>query len=116
MASFLKKVFWTAALAGVGYLGYQHVPGQHLENLVGDPSSGPSEASARTLSVRCVDVNDASYQELQRIKYVNPIRAKTILEVRMDRPFRSLDDLTLVKGISSYRVEEIRSQGVACIQ
>lgn len=116
MASFLKKAFWMAALAGVGYLGYQHAPGQHLGELVGVPSSSASEASARTLSVHCVDVNDASYQDLQRIKYINPIRAKTILEVRMDRPFRRLDDLTLVKGINSYRVEEIRSQGVACVR
>lgn len=116
MTSFLKKVFWMAALAGVGYLGYQHAPGQHLEDLVGVPSTRASEASARTLSVNCVDVNDANYQALQRIKYVNPIRAKTILEVRMDRPFRSLDDLTLVKGINSYRVEEIRREGVACVR
>lgn len=124
MTGFLKKVFWMAALAGVGYLGYQHAPGQHLVDLVGVPSTGASEASARTLSetsartlsVNCVDVNDANYQALQRIKYVNPIRAKTILEVRMDRPFRTLDDLTLVKGINSYRVEEIRRQGVACVR
>lgn len=116
MVSFLKKAFWMAAIAGVGYLGYQHAPGAPLEKLVGAPSSSASEASARSLSVGCVDVNEATYQELQRIKYVNPIRAKTILEVRMERPFRTLDDLTLVKGINSYRVDEIRSQGVACIR
>lgn len=123
MTGFVKKVFWTAALAGLGYVGYEHapaawrqVPDVSVEQLVGVPSSTAAEADARTLSTECVDVNSASYQELQRIQYVNPIRAKTILELRMSRPFRDLDELTQVKGISSYRVKDIRRQGVACIR
>lgn len=116
MTGFLKKVLWLAAVAGVGYVGYQHGPDWNVERMVDVPSSSASEASARTLSTRCVDVNAASYQELQRIKYVNPIRAKTILEIRMEQPFRNLEDLTRIKGINSYRVQEIRSQGVACVR
>lgn len=116
MSDVLKKVLWLAVFAGLAYVGYQHPPDWDLARLVGVPSSSATEASARNLTRGCVNVNAASYQDLQRIKYVNPIRAKTILELRMDRPFRSLDDLTRIKGINSYRVEEIRSQGVACIR
>lgn len=122
MTGFLKKVFWAAALAGAAYAGYQHAPGWahapdvSMEELVGVPSSSAAEASARTLSTRCVDVNSAGYQDLQRIRYVNPIRAKTIMELRMDRPFADLGELVRVKGINSHRVEAIRRQGVACIR
>lgn len=115
MTGFLKKLFWVAAVAGIGYVGYEKAPHWNVGQMVGVPSSSASEAAARTLSTRCVDMNTASYQELQGIKYVNPIRAKTILEVRMERPFQRLDDLTRIKGINSYRVEEIRSQGLACV-
>lgn len=122
MTRFLKNVLWTAALAGLAYAGYQqapgwaHAPDVSVEGLVGVPSSSAAEASTRTLSNRCVDVNAASYQDLQRIRYVNPIRAKTIMELRMDRPFRDLGDLARIKGISSHRVEAIRRQDVACLR
>ena len=121
MTSFLKKAFWTAALAALAYAGYQHAPSWarapdvSVEELVGVPSSSAAEADARTLSTTCVDVNSAGYQELQRIRYVNPIRAKTIMELRMDRPFRDLGDLVRVRGIGSHRVDAIRRQGVACL-
>lgn len=120
MGAFMKKLLWLAAIAGVGYLGYQEAPGLvpsiEIGHIVSAPSSSASEASARTLSVNCVDVNRADYQELQRIRYVNPIRAKTILEMRIGQPFRTLDDLTRVKGISPHRVQEIRREGVACVR
>lgn len=117
MKSFMRKVFWLAALAAVAYGGYRYAPqGWQPTDLVGVPSSSASEAAARSLAVGCVDLNRASYQKLQRIRYVNPIRAKTILEMRMERPFRRLDDLTRVKGISAHRVEEIRRDGTACVR
>lgn len=116
MGSAMKKLFWLAAIAGVGYFGWQEAPGIELGHLLSGPSSSARDASARTLSVGCVDLNTGTYQQLQHIKYVNPIRAKTILEMRMDRPFRSLNDLVRVKGISRHRVGEIRRQGVACVR
>ena len=116
MGSTMKKLIWLAAIAGVGYLAYQEVPGMELGHLVSAPSSSASQASARTLGVGCVDLNSGTYQQLQHIKYVNPIRAKTILEMRIDRPFRTVDDLVRIKGINRHRVGEIRRQGVACVR
>lgn len=112
----IKKTFWLAAIAGLGYLGYQEAPGLELERMVGIPTSSATEASARSLSAGCVDVNRADYQALQRIKYVNPVRAKTILEIRVNDPFRSLNGLTRIRGINRHRVQEIRSEGLACIR
>ena len=59
----------------------------------------------------CVDINRASFDELQRIHQIGPERAQQIINLR---PFRSVDDLTRVSGIGSVRIEEIKAQGVAC--
>ena len=70
---------------------------------------GESESAA------CVDINRADSEELQQIIHVGPARARQILALRRERPFRSVNDLTRANGIATGRLRDIIAQGVACV-
>ena len=63
----------------------------------------------------CVDINRADSDELQQIIHIGPVRARQILELRRERPFRSVNELTRVNGIAAARLRDIIAQGVACV-
>jgi len=52
-----------------------------------------------------IDINTASYAELDAIPYVTPEAAKGIIA---DRPFESVDELVRVSGIGEKTLEKIR--------
>jgi len=59
-----------------------------------------------------VDINTANLTELDKIKWVGLATAEKIIQLR---PFSSLDELVNVSGISEGRLEDIKSQGLACV-
>jgi hypothetical protein len=59
-----------------------------------------------------IDINSAAAEELQDIDHVGPKVAGYIIDLR---PFTSLDDLDRVPYISPGYVEDIKSQGLACV-
>lgn len=61
----------------------------------------------------CINVNSASKEELQQIYEVGPSRARDIKDMR---PFNELEDLERVSGIGEVRLEEITSEGLACVE
>ncbi|MDC3415000.1 MBL fold metallo-hydrolase [Terrihalobacillus insolitus] len=61
----------------------------------------------------CIDINNASRQELQEIVNIGPERSKDLIDLR---PFDSMNDLTKINGIGSGRINEIKEQGLACIK
>lgn len=60
----------------------------------------------------CLDINTASDEELQEITHIGPTLADSVIKLR---PFRSVDELTNVKGIGPGRLHDIKSQGLACV-
>ncbi len=60
-----------------------------------------------------VNINTASVEELQEIVHVGPAYAEQIVELREQQPFRSVDELTRVRGIGDERLREIKAQGLA---
>lgn len=60
----------------------------------------------------CVDINEASEIELQKIKHIGEIRA---LDVISNRPYDSLDQLERVSGIAAKRLADIKEEGIACV-
>ena len=63
-----------------------------------------------------VEVNEASFVELQRIIHIGPERAKEIIELREVVPFRSVDDLAWVHGLGKQRIIDIKEQGLAYVR
>jgi competence ComEA-like helix-hairpin-helix protein len=61
----------------------------------------------------CVDINTASISELDEIKWVGPVTAENIVN---SRPFESVDDLIKVSGIGDIKLQDIKDQGLACVQ
>ncbi|MFW6282643.1 MAG: ComEA family DNA-binding protein [Minisyncoccales bacterium] len=59
-----------------------------------------------------IDINSASLSELQEITGIGPVYAQRIID---KRPYDSLDELTEVDGIAEKRLEDIKSQGLACV-
>ncbi|CAN5868268.1 hypothetical protein BH23GEM9_BH23GEM9_29560 [soil metagenome] len=64
----------------------------------------------------CVDLNTASVHQLERIVQIGPARAAQIIQLRMSKPFVSLDDLSRVSGLSTINLVAIRQQGLACVR
>lgn len=70
------------------------------------------ETSKEKPSANCVDINTASNEEVQKIIHIGPARVEDLLKLR---PFRSVDDLSSIKGIGPARIADIKSQGLACV-
>lgn len=63
-----------------------------------------------------IDLNTASFVDLQRILHIGPERAREIMELREDLPLRSVDDLKWVSGLGPQRIEEIKQEGLAYVK
>ncbi|MCM3668566.1 MBL fold metallo-hydrolase [Mesobacillus maritimus] len=72
----------------------------------------PSQPESTPLPNDCINLNSASAQQLQEIIHIGPERAEELIRLR---PYRSIDELSKIKGIGPARIEDIKSQGIACI-
>jgi comEA protein len=56
-----------------------------------------------------VNINTASEKELdKRLPGIGPVKAKAIIEFRKQSPFKTIDELDLVKGIGPKTMEKVR--------
>jgi len=76
--------------------------------------SGSTTASENPVS-QCVNINTAPQQELRRIVHIDELRAQQIIQLRQERRFASVDELTRVSGIAAARLADIKAQGLACV-
>ena len=63
----------------------------------------------------CVDLNNASFDELQSITHVGIDEAIAILRLRRVVDFRFADDLSYISGINTTELAEIKAEGLACV-
>jgi len=73
-------------------------------------------ASAHAQTAPCVDINTASEEQLQRIVHIGPARAKQVIALRAQTPFRTVDELVKVTGIAEARLRDIKAQAIACVR
>lgn len=59
-----------------------------------------------------ININSASIEELDKIKWVGESTAKEIIN---SRPFSSLDELIEIKYITESRLSEIKTEALACV-
>lgn len=64
----------------------------------------------------CVDINQASRDSLTQIVHVGEGRANQIASMRDQSTFGALREMTRVDGLGPARVDDIKEQGVACVQ
>lgn len=63
----------------------------------------------------CIDINTASFEELQLIQQIGPERAQQVIEMRAIFPFRTVESLLRVRGIGAVRLGQIQDEGIACV-
>jgi competence protein ComEC len=81
------------------------------------PSPSPAPAPSPNPAPRqCIDINTASFEELQQIIHIGPVRAQEIIELRRVQRFRSGNDLERVNGIGPARLRDIIAEGKACVR
>ena len=95
---------------GVSYRVETFATGETLP--LSPPRPAPAITSP-TCKVGQVNIKTAAVEELQRITQIGPARARQLIELR---PYRSLDELDRVSGITPATVERIKEQGVACVE
>lgn len=69
-------------------------------------------AISLALAAEKVDLNTASFEDLQKLKGVGPVIAQRIIDAR---PFYSVDELIKVNGIGEKKLTDIREQGLAWV-
>lgn len=78
-----------------------------------DPDSNQNSTSEPELiNGNCIDINTATVEHLVKIMHIGAERAQDLISLR---PFKSVDDLSRIKGIGPARIKDIKSQGLACI-
>lgn len=75
-------------------------------------NSEDEEEKSPLTSGECIDINNASLEQLQNITQIGEERAKQLIELR---PFSSINELTRINGIGSGRLREIKAEGKACV-
>jgi DNA uptake protein ComE-like DNA-binding protein len=59
-----------------------------------------------------VNINSGSREELLSIIHIDNIRVDDLIRLR---PYKSLDGLTRISGIGTVRMNDIKMQGIACV-
>ncbi|MFN7250078.1 MAG: MBL fold metallo-hydrolase [Anaerobacillus sp.] len=61
----------------------------------------------------CLDINNASIEELLKITHIGKERAEQLINLR---PFKSIDELSRINGIGEGRLKDIKAEGLACVR
>lgn len=71
--------------------------------------AGPVQAGS---AEGVVNINTASSQQLQQLPGIGAAKAKAIIKHRESKPFKSVDDLSKVKGIGTALLSKIKNRVV----
>ncbi len=83
--------------------------GQTQASVGSEPLSSPQEADQNSGSGGKVNINTATYAQLQQLPGVGPVLAQRIIEYRSEQRFTSVDQLVRVKGIGAKKLEELKT-------
>lgn len=76
------------------------------------PVSNHNNSEKLPVEVTCTDLNTATMKQLEQVSGIGPARAQSVINDRTQNgPFKSMDDLHRITGISEKSIEYIRKSG-----
>ncbi len=88
----------------------------HHEGETSDQPTQMSSIQSPSPDEGCTNVNTATAIDLQRVNRIGPVRSQAIIDHRSQNgPFKSLGDLTQIRGIGHATLENFRIAGF-CVQ
>jgi hypothetical protein len=106
MGTFLARLL--AKLVADGHIDYPPTDPVALPDPDPEPDPTPDPGPAPG----CVDLNSASFDDLQQIVHIGPDRAQAIIDAR---PWTSVQQLDQLDGIGPSRLQDILDQNLACV-
>lgn len=70
--------------------------------------AGAAQGAGKRALEGVVNINTAGAEELQLLPGIGPAKARSILEYRRARPFRTVEELVRIKGIGRKMVKRLR--------
>lgn len=110
--TYLFTIALTASLIGVPLAwGQQQMPKPAVPSMPASPAATPAMAPSAPADGAKVNINSADEAELMAVKGIGKAKAKAIIEYRQKNgPFKSVDDLTKVKGIKEKSLQKFKNQ------
>ncbi len=69
----------------------------------------PAEQAKKKPPAKPLDLNTATFEELQQLPGIGPTTAKAILRFReKSGPFRRVEELLAIRGITKHKLEKLR--------
>lgn len=94
----------------------EQVKDEGTERVTSDTGSRSDDTNDKDVSRStdyCIDINSASKQQLMDIVHIGEARADELISLR---PFDSIDQLSRIRGIGDARLNDIKSEGIACVK
>lgn len=118
--TYLFTAALTASLIGVPLAwGQQQMPKPTVPPMPASPAAAAAPAPAATPAMAPsapaagakVNINSADEAELMAVKGIGKAKAKAIIDYRQKNgPFKSVDDLTKIKGIKEKSLQKFKNQ------
>lgn len=103
-------LFFSVLLLFDAGISFRYLP-PHGMSLLAERPSVKKGSQSLAPTPKKININQATFAELTTLPGIGPVIARRILDYRKKNPpFRKVEDLLIIKGISKNRLDRIRNR------